>query len=121
MPNPQIHDTNKRPFAIMATDADKNFVSPAAGDSSVVTSSDPTIITVAQDAAVDQSKSADPNIVPLATGFLVGQPKLGTATITETSTKADGTALGAPQTQDIDCVAGAEVAAGFFLGNEVPQ
>jgi hypothetical protein len=115
MPNPQIGDTQKAPFAVTELDADGLPVLPTAGDSCPVVSSDVTLATIVLDASpvVDGA---------LVTGFIVAMPKAGTVNITFGPIgKADGTSIGTAIVDVFDIVAGTASQIGVSVGAPVAQ
>jgi hypothetical protein len=126
MSNFQISDSQKVPYAIVEVDADGNPVAPAAGDSSVTTSSATASVTVVPDATPDPTKvpapaGGGPAPTPIETGFLVAGSTLAVGvTITNQITKAGGTQL-KPSTDLIDVIAGAASTGNILLGAPVSQ
>jgi hypothetical protein len=129
MPNFQLQDSFKVPYAAQEADADQAPVAPGSGDTVVVTSSDTASMTVVPDATVDPAKvpnNADgtpgnPSFV-LQTGYLVGGKKAQTGVkAIATFAHADGTPS-APQVQDlIDIVVGPATTGTLSLGTPVAQ
>ncbi len=112
MPNFQLGDTEKVPYALTELDADSNPATPAPGDTVTVVSSDTDSITVVPDAT-----AADGSV---ASGFLFGGKKLGTGiSVTATVTHADGTSLTVSDL--IDVVGGAASSISLGLGAPVSQ
>ncbi len=111
MPNFQLGDTEKVPYALTELDADSNPTPGVATDVISITSSDTTMATVAPDAA--------PVTGSVASGFIVGGKTLGTVTINATVTHADGTSLSVVDV--IDIVPGVAATLSLGLGAPVPQ
>jgi hypothetical protein len=108
MANFQLQDSQKVPYAVAALDAaGLPLAALAAGESIAVSSSDASLAVVVPDAA--------PAAGSVASGFIVGQPKLGTVQISAAVTKADGSA-GPTGAVAIDIVAGAEASISVSLG-----
>lgn len=112
MANLQLQDVQKVPYAIQAVDADGNPAALAAGSTLAVASSDPTMATVVPDAT--------PAAGSVASGFIVGQSKLGTVQINVQETKADGTA-GLSGAVSIDIVSGPAAQLVIAPGTPVAQ
>lgn len=114
--NTPLKDSQKIPFKIQEYDEKGVATPPLPGDTCVVTSSDPTIGTVAQDAT-----STDSNCV--ATGFFVGGSNAGTVTFTSVITRGpDATVAAPPDAVDIfDVTAGEPRTQGILLGAPVDQ
>jgi hypothetical protein len=112
MSNFQLQDVQKVPYQIVALDADLNPTSLAAGDTVAVSSSDTTEATVVEDAT--------PVAGSVASGFIVGQSKLGTVQINVAVTHGDGSA-GPTGSVSIDIVAGAAATIAVNLGTPVSQ
>lgn len=108
----QLQDNYKVPYSVVELDAAGNIAIPNEGDTCTVSSSDTEIANVIPD--------NPPVAGSLASGFVVAAGKLGTATITATTTKADGSSIG-DSTADVEVVAGSPVKAGFNFGTPVPQ
>ncbi len=109
MPNFQLGDTEKAPYALTELDADSNPASPSPGDVITITSSDTASATVVPDAT--------PTAGSIASGFVVGGKKVQVGvTITATVTHTDGTMLSVTDT--IDVVGG--VASSLSLGFGAP-
>jgi hypothetical protein len=111
-----LGDTQKVSYALNAVDADGNVAALPAGDTVSVVSADPTIAQVVPDAS--------PAAGSVASGFILGQSKLGTTQITATAIGSDGTTPDpslSPAVQAIQTVAGAAASMGFTLGTPVSQ
>jgi hypothetical protein len=111
-----LGDTQKVSYALNAVDADGNVAALPAGDTVSVVSADPTIAQVVPDAS--------PAAGSVASGFILGQSKLGTTQVTATAIGSDGTTPDpslAPAVQAIQTVAGAAASMGFTLGTPVSQ
>ncbi len=112
MPNFQLGDTEKVPYALTELDADSNPATPQATDTISIVSSDTTSITVVPDAT--------PVAGSVASGFLVGGTKLQTGVnVTATVTHADGTSLTVSDL--IDIVGGTASSISLGLGAPVSQ
>ena len=112
MPNPQIGDNEKAPYAVFELDAAGMAVPPQLGDTLTVVSSNPDAATVVF-ATTPTSPSA------LGTGFIVGGTPANNVDVTATLTKADGSTLSATDTVDI--IGGPVSSLGFSLGAPVPK
>lgn len=112
MANLQLQDVQKVPYTLTATDADGNPAPLEAGASIAVSSSDPTMATVVPDAT--------PAAGSIASGFVVGQAKLGTVQINAAVTNPDGSA-GPTGAVSIDIVAGPAAKIAMGLGVPVGQ
>lgn len=112
MSNLQLQDVQKVPYSLTAVDADGNPASLGAGDTVVVSSSDPASATVVPDAT--------PAAGTVASGFIVGGAKLGTVQINAAVTKADGSA-GPTGAVSIDIVSGPAASIAMSLGTPVAQ
>lgn len=108
----QLQDVQKVPYSVVAVDADGNPAALATGATIAVASSDPTIATVVPDAS--------PAAGTIASGFVVGQSKLGTVQISVAVTNADGTP-GPTGTAPVQVVAGAAATIQVNLGAAVSQ
>jgi hypothetical protein len=112
MPNFQLGDTEKAPYALTELDADSNPATPAAGDVINITSSDVGSATVVPDAT--------PSAGSIASGFVVGGKKLQTGVVISASvTHTDGTSLSVSDT--IDVVGGKASSLSLGLGAPVSQ
>ena len=112
MSNFQLQDVQKVPYTLTAVDADGLPASLPSGATVAVSSSDPTVAQVVPD-AVPASGS-------IASGFVVAQPKIGTAQINAAVTNADGSA-GPTGAVSIDVVSGPAASIAFSLGAPVSQ
>jgi hypothetical protein len=124
MANFQLQDTQKVPYCIFESDSDGNVGTPGAGDSAVVTTSDPASLTVAADAVVDPAKvpAGATAAQALQTGFLVGNKKAQAGVgATVTITHTDGTAAPPPFTDLLDIIVGPLTTTAMALGTPVSQ
>jgi len=111
MPNFQLGDTEKAPYALTELDAASNPASPQPGDVISIVSSDTASATVVPDATASAGS--------IASGFIVGGKKLGTVTITATVTHTNGDKL--TVSDDIDIVGGVASSLSLGLGAPVSQ
>lgn len=112
MPNFQLGDTEKAPYALTELDADSNPALPSPGDTIAITSSDTGSATVVPDPS--------PAAGSVASGFILGGAKLQTGVvITATVTHTDGTSLTVSDT--IDIVGGVASSLSLGLGAPVSQ
>lgn len=112
MPNFQLGDTEKVPYALTELDADSNPATADPSDVISVTSSDNASATVVPDAT--------PVAGSVASGFIFGQAKLQTGvTITATVTHTDGSSLTVSDL--IDIVGGKASSISLGLGAPVSQ
>lgn len=112
MPNFQLGDTEKVPYALTELDADSNPATPQPGDTITIVSNDTDSITVVPDAT--------PKDGSVASGFLLGQRKLQNGvSVTATVTHVDGSTLTVVDL--IDVVAGAATSLSLGLGAPVSQ
>lgn len=112
MPNYQLGDTEKAPFALTELDADSNPTQGKADDVITVTSSDTDSATVVMDATPAEGT--------VASGWVIGGKKVQSGvTINATVTHADGTTLSVVDV--IDIVPGAAVSLSLGLGAPVAQ
>src|SRR5258708_37692259 len=115
MPNPQIGDTQKAPFAVTELDANNLPVPPGAGDTCPVVSSDTTLATI----TIDASPVVEGALI---TGFIVAKPKAGTVNVSFGPIgKTDGTTIGTAIVDTFDIVAGTAAQIGVSVGAPVPQ
>ena len=114
MPNFQLGDTEKVPYALTELDADSNPATPQAGDVITIVSSDTASITVVPDAT--------PVAGSVASGFLVGGSKLQTGVqVTATVTHAAPGSTPLTVTDLIDVVGGTASSISIGLGAPVSQ
>ena len=112
MPNFQLGDTEKVPYALTELDADSNPATADPSDVISVTSSDTASATVVADAT--------PVAGSVASGFILGGAKLQTGvTITATVTHTDGSSLTVSDL--IDIVGGKASSISLGLGAPVSQ
>lgn len=114
MPNFQLGDTEKVPYALTELDADSNPATVAAGDVITIVSSDTASIAVVPDAT--------PAAGSVASGFLVGGAKLQVGvSITATVTHAAAGSTPLTVTDLIDVVGGTASSLALGLGAPVSQ
>jgi hypothetical protein len=111
-----LQDIQQVPYQVPALDEDGQPTNNVpTGAVAVITSSDPTVVAVVPDA------TPAPGFI--ASGLLVGQPKLGTATVSGQVNDASGNLLfpiaGLPQAVQVG--ASAAKSAGFTLGTPSAQ
>lgn len=111
MPNFQLQDSQKVPYALIETDSVGNQTTPGSGDSFSVVSSDPDSLTVVADAT--------PTAGALASGFLVAGKKLQVGVTVTATANINGTSINAVDT--IDIVGGVASSISISLGSPIPQ
>jgi hypothetical protein len=112
MPNFQLGDTEKAPYALTELDADSNPATADPADVISVTSSDTASATIVPDAT--------PAAGSIASGFVVGGKKVQAGVVISASvTHTDGTSLSVTDT--IDVVGGKASSLSLGLGAPVSQ
>ena len=113
MPNFQLGDTEKVPYALTELDADSNPATPQPGDVVTVVSSDAASISVVPDAT--------PVAGSVASGFLVGGAKLQLGVIVTASLSHANSTQPLTISDTIDVVGGSASSLSLGLGAPVSQ